>query len=125
MRNLHAVRRSGPAFPQLLTVRRIDESIGNIELGIERKEQGQSRRLARIDVIFQTGIPPGAARALIVPPVLSEDNSWRVVHEATERHAAEGFVMPLVENNSCHKSSATCDGIDTNLHALFRCARNN
>jgi hypothetical protein len=46
------------------------EAAGDAQLGVEREQQRQPGRAARVLVILEAGIPPAAAQARVGLPVL-------------------------------------------------------
>ena len=62
-----AINRTGGAGgPQRLALRVIGEPARNLQLGVEREQQRQSRRPERTDVLVLAAVPPHTPQALVV-----------------------------------------------------------
>src|SRR5882724_11730016 len=93
-----AIRGATAVLAQRFAVRLVDESVCDIELAVERKQQRQPRRTDRIDVLVFAAIPPDTAQALVALAVLGEDDGRGVVEETAERAAAERVVVAGVQD---------------------------
>src|SRR5579871_2044260 len=92
------MRGAAAAFAQLGTIGVIDKAVRDIELGIERKQERQSRRADGIDILVLAAIPPDPPQPLIALAMLAQHHRRRVMQEAAEGAAAEGFIFAGVEN---------------------------
>ena len=87
-----------PALPLRPAFRRVAKAIVDVQFGVQRKQQRQTRGLAGVDVLVDARVPPGAAQARVILPVSAEYHGRGVVHEAAERLVAESLVVPRVQD---------------------------
>ena len=76
----------------------IDESARNIQLGIQRKQQRQPRRIDRVDALILAAVPPYATQTFVALAMFAEHNGWRVVQEFAERATAKCIIFACVKN---------------------------
>ena len=108
-----AIRRTAAVLAQLFAIGVIDEAVGNIELAVERKQQRQPVGLtgsifSYLQQYHQTRRRP----SLLLRCSLRTTAGawWRKPPNARRQKASYSRVYRM---NSCHRSSATCEGIET------------
>ena len=93
-----AVDRIVASGARFAAVGRIDEAVGQSKLGVDREQQRQPARIARVDVFFLAGKPPGAAQAGVAALVGRQCHRRRVIEEAAEGLLALVAIIPGIED---------------------------
>ena len=64
----------------------VDESVRNLQLGVESEKQRQSSGAERADILVLATVPPDAPQAFIVTALGAEHNLFQRVHEILLMH---------------------------------------
>ena len=82
----------------LATVRRITETVGNAEFGIDGEQQRQSAWRLRIDGFLDTGVTPRPPQTDVIGLPAAERHSGRVMHIRAECLFAELLIVAGIKN---------------------------
>jgi len=113
-------------------VDRIAEAVGNLELGIECKQQRQTRRFARIDVLLQTREPPAAPQTGVAIARGAQHDGRRMMQETAECLPAKHLVRARIQNELMpqvvhhlrgHRNEAATT-LEVSEEILAQCVRN-
>ncbi len=74
------------------------KAVGDLELGIEREQQRQAQRPARIQILLLAGVPPGTAQSFVAETDIAHRHGRRVVQKLTEGILAKALVLTGVQN---------------------------
>ena len=84
--------------PDVVAIGGVEEAAGNCQLAIQRKQQRQACRRARVDGLVLAGPIPGAAQAIVAFGPLAQGLGRRMVQEAAQRQIAPVAVQAGVQD---------------------------